>query len=186
VDVDGGVLFQQDITLVQSVGTTSIKDNATFNPGTRANIGLGYNINDSLAAEFGSGLIYNSMDKGGTVHLDTLNQGLDQYSIPMIASLVYRVHGAGPITPYIGVGAGGLLDIVDIKNGPHSTDTDFTFAWQAQAGIRYAVCEHASVGLGYQFLGSLDQHFYDKYLNEDLTFKGVYTHAILLTFTWQF
>jgi hypothetical protein len=110
--------------------------------------------------------------------------------VPFIANLVYRIHGAGPITPYFGVGAGGVVDTVDINAvaAGRTISTVFTPACQGEAGFTYALCKHASLGFAYKFMALADQNFNPTFDGSKSTvdFKGVYTHAFLLTFTWQF
>src|SRR5262245_13133130 len=58
-----GALFQDEIRFNQNIGGFSIEAPATFDPGIRASIGVGYNITPALSAEFETGVLWNSIDK---------------------------------------------------------------------------------------------------------------------------
>jgi hypothetical protein len=107
LNVDGGGMVQQGVQFIQTFPepglTNSVTErdqrHGTFHPGGRVDLDIGYNIDKSFAAELETGLFWNSMDNIGTFHLASTPQAISQQGVPMMANLVYRFHGAGPITP---------------------------------------------------------------------------------------
>jgi opacity protein-like surface antigen len=182
---DAGGAFQQNAVMTQS--TLSGRRTTTFNPGIRGDITVGYNLDKSWAVELESGIICNSIDKIGVVSLSSIDQSFDTYSVPILANVVYKVPTGNAWTPYFGVGVGGLADSVDFRSGTtHYYDSTFTFAYQAKAGVDYALTKNISVGIAYKFLGTPNQRFYLSGINDHLKLDGIYTHAVVASFTWNF
>lgn len=183
VKADAGGIVQQNVTLRQ---TAAPNFTATFNPGARGDVVLGYDISPSWAAEFESGFMSDSMDKVGGTSLNSVNQSVDIYSVPILANIFYKIQTKSAWTPYLGVGAGGIDSKLDFKNGSaRFSDTDFTFAYQAEAGVNYALSKNASVGVAYKFLGTADQRYTLGGANH-ITLAGVYIHGVFANFTWKF
>jgi len=183
---DAGGAFQQNAVMTQSVGHAG-RQTTTFNSGIRGDITVGYNLDKSWAVELESGIIWNSVDKIGVVSLSSIDQSIDTYSVPILANVIYKVPTGNAWTPYFGVGAGGLADSGDFRVGTtHYYDSTFTFAYQAKAGVDYALTKNASVGIAYKFLGTPNQRFYLSGMNDHLKLDGIYTHAVVASFTWNF
>jgi opacity protein-like surface antigen len=181
LNADAGGAFQQEVTLIQNGSSASV----TFNPGIRADIDLGYNLNDSWAVELESGFMWNSMDKYNGVSLSSYSQSIDIYSVPVLANIIYKVPTKTSWAPYFGVGAGGVVGMFDLNSrGIDYSDTDFIFAYQAEAGLDYALSKNASIGIAYKFLGTLNQRYCLSGSNDKL--DGVYIHAVVAKFTWTF
>jgi len=183
---DAGAIFQQDADLSQTGAPTYT---ASFSPGVRVDLAAGYNLTQSLALEVEPGFTWNSIDSLSGHHLAT-GESADLYSVPILANLVYKFHATGGWTPYLGAGIGGDVGIFDgmVRNFDYS-DTDLTFAYQAQAGVNYALSDHASIGFAYKFLGTTDQSYSLRatpYYTDHLTIGGVYVHGIFVNFTWNF
>jgi opacity protein-like surface antigen len=186
VRADAGAIFQQDADLAQSHVPTFT---AGFNPGVRVDLAVGYNLTQSLALELEPGFMWNS--------LDTLNgrslypgEGVDLYSVPILAGVIYKFPTHSNWTPFIGLAVGGNIGILDGTFPRFSVnDTDVTFAYQAQAGISYALSDNASLGVAYKFIGTTDQSYSlaapDGYVN-NVTIGGVYIHGIFVNFNWSF
>ena len=184
LNADVGGVFQQDATITVSA-VPGVRNTATFNPGIRGDITVGYNLNDSLAVELESGVICNSIDKIGGGSISSDNKSFDFCSVPILADVVYKVPTGSAWTPYLGVGAGGVVNRADFRNGgTHYCDTTLTFAYQAKAGVDYALTENVSVGIAYKFLGTPNQRYYLSGVH--MKFDGIYTHAVVASFTWKF
>ncbi len=191
MNVDAGAVFQQDATLKQSINGGPVSSaSATFDTGFRGDVTLGYNLNNAWAVELETGVIWNSVDKVGGVKLDSLNQRLELYQIPILVNAIYKIPTSGHWTPYFGVGAGGVVNISDASFPGGSGATEFTFAYQAEAGVNYAFSKRCSANLAYKFFGTLDPSW-----NWTLpagggtdhgTISGVYTHSLVAGITWTF
>ena len=168
---------------------------ATFDSGVRGDIILGYNISKAVGLEFNTGVIWNSMDTIDGTPLSSVQETFDTYTIPFLANLVYRVPLKGPFSAYVGAGAGGAASILHFTQSIYDpSDYTVVFAYQAKAGVEYALSKHASIGLAYQFFGTTDPNwkFSVTYVgtttSNEITYKesGFYTHAVTLSFTWAF
>lgn len=191
--VDAGYLYQQDTTLNESVGSLpTATANASFSPGIRGDIALGYNINKSWAVEFDTGVLWNSMDKVNGVSLSSVDTSFDTYTVPLLVNINYKVPLKGPWFPYAGVGVGGAVSILSYSQAGYSWEnSDFVFGYQAKAGLQYRLTQNASLDIAYEFFGTTDPNW-NSVQNigapTDYDFKehGFYTHSIVVSFTWRF
>lgn len=175
-----GASFPQDLTFKNSGGAK-----ASFNPGVRADVLLGYNLCSAFAVEFNTGVIWNSVDKIGGQSLSSEGLNINLYQIPFLANLVYKTPVWNGFSGYIGAGAGGEAALFSANaSGASASDTDFTFAYQGLAGVKYAVCKNADIGVGYKFLGTLDHHW--TVAGSGISTEALYTHSIMATFTYRF
>ncbi len=186
LNADAGGIFQQDADFTET-GLSSTT--AAFNPGVRADIAIGYKLSDSMAVELEPGFAWNSID---TLDGYSLRSGvnIDLYSVPLLVNFVYTFPTHRGWTPYVGVGAGANIGVFD-GTLPAVTvrDTDITFAFQAEAGVKYAVTDNSSFGVAYKFLGTTDQSYdlnLTPYYTDHVTLGGIYIHGIFATFTWNF
>jgi opacity protein-like surface antigen len=106
----------------------------------------------------------------------------------LLANVIYKVPTKTAWAPYFGVGVGGVVGTLDLKTSEADfSDTDFTFAYQAEAGLDYALTKNASIGIAYKFLGTLNQHWLlGGNPSNHLTLDGVYIHSVVARFTWSF
>jgi opacity protein-like surface antigen len=177
--------------LMQDLHVKNGGSSVTFDPGTRADLSFGWQIFPPLAVEFETGVLWNSLNP---VNLNVLpavqNAGL--YQIPFLANAVGRLPLRGGFSAYAGAGAGGVADELDLRQdfGPgfrhHASDTDFTFAYQAMAGFKYAFAPNMEVGVGYKFLGTLDHSWFGGDPNLAVEAGPTYSHSILASFTARF
>jgi opacity protein-like surface antigen len=93
----------------------------------------------------------------------------------------------------VGLGVGGAASILSYNNsGYNLSDCSFTFAYQAEAGLKYALTKNASINIGYEFLGMTDPSWqFNQTIGvttTDYQFKekGFYTHSLSVSFTWNF
>lgn len=188
-NADVGSAFQQNTVIHESFGQTA---NTTYNPGIRADIALGYNLNNSWAVELSTGVIWNTMDQVNGVALSSFNQTFDTYIIPNLVNVIYKIPTKGSWKPYLGAGVGSVVSIASIHAGNYTggtldlSDSDFTFAYQAGAGLDYSLTKNISIGVSYKFLGMMSQSWYMKSFHNRLSTDAIYTHAILINLNWRF
>jgi opacity protein-like surface antigen len=186
LDAKAGVALAQDTSVQASPFGNS--GSIHFDTGFRADLGLGYNLCDCFAVELEPGVVWNSIHQIASNRLSEFNSSADLYQIPIMVNGIYKFPLHGNFKPYVGVGAGAVAGLFDGSNIPFTSssyrDVDFTFAYQATVGFKYSVCQHAELGLAYEFLGTTDHEWSD----QGVTFKsdGTMTHAILATLTWKF
>jgi opacity protein-like surface antigen len=173
--VDAGGSFQQNLKIEGF--------DVSFNPGFRGDIGFGYNFCKAFAAEFETGAIWNSFDKVQGLPLAPHAEA-NLYQYPFLAKAIFKLPFENGLTPYVGAGAGGIGSTLHLKNssvGLDESSSDFTFAYQFEAGLNYAVNEHIDVGVGYKFLGTTGYQFFHDPRTED-----TFSHSIIASFTWNF
>jgi len=180
LSADSGLAIQQDVT--------DTGGKVKFDDGVRGGLAVGYNFCDSLAVEFETGVIWNSINSINGDSLSSFSGAhADIYEIPMLVNVIYKIPTHVGLTPYFGVGAGGAATLLKSSNMPlpfPNNTTDFTFAFQGTAGLKYALGKNMELGVAYKFLGTTDHSWSEN----GVTFKtdGTMTHSIVATFTWSF
>lgn len=111
-----------------------------------------------LASEDAGVLITGSGNIGTNVgDLVAAGQG-DVNTLFVMANVFYDFDLDGPVTPYVGAGAG--IGFVDVDYSPSGVaiiqDDGSAFAYQAMAGIAYAVAPSVDLTLGYRYRATTD------------------------------
>jgi opacity protein-like surface antigen len=178
LNFDAGGAVVQDVRIKDG-------DTIKFNPGGRIDAGLGWRISEPLSVEFETGVAFNSVDKIGGVAVSSYGGNADIYQIPLLVNLVYTPPLKSAIKPFIGIGAGGIGTVADMQTPlGNINDTDFTFAYQAVAGVKWTLSKHAEINLDYKFLGSFDHSWSSGGVT--LRTESIFTHSLLLSFSWKF
>ncbi len=189
LDVDMGAAFQPDANIQVSMFGNDGK--VQFDTGFRGNVRLGYNFCEHFAAELESGVVWNPVvnfhSAAGDNEASALGYNADLYQIPILVNAIYRpFHGA--FKPYLGVGVGGVAGHFDSSNiplyAPNFSDTDFTFAYQGEAGVKYSIGHRTELGVAYEFLGTTDHNWSQN--GYVLKTDGTMTHAVMATLTVRF
>jgi opacity protein-like surface antigen len=191
---DIGPSFLQDGRLTKFGGSTS-KD-VEYEVGFTFNAAVGYAFNKYLSTDFEFGFHSASIDSvpGFFVYDHT---HLD--NAPFLANVIFSYPiPRSIVTPYIGAGVGGTLSIFDTDGFGNSTDavfgddTDFVFAWQAFAGLRFDLNKQMSLGLGYKYFWTEDTSFSYPPLypgtgsDFHVGFDGIRSHSVLFMFQAKF
>ena len=178
LNADAGVSIVQDLNIK---GGNTIE----LNPGARIDGAFGWQFSQPLAVEFETGITLNSVEKIGGVAVSSYGGRADIYQIPMLVNLVYTPPMQGKFKPFVGAGGGGIATVADMQTPlGNINDTDFTFGYQAFAGVGWTLSKRADIGLSYKFMGSLDH----SWSSGGVTLKtdAMFTHALLLSFRWKF
>lgn len=119
----------------------------------------------------------------------------------MFVNAYYDFHNQSRFTPYLGAGAGlafvrskGCIDIKGITDGwPGSSTgghTKTNFAYNATAGVSYALTKSIDLDLAYRFAdlgkarsGAVDIDYYGAYNNQA---KHIYMHQVQLGVRFSF
>jgi hypothetical protein len=184
IHADAGPLFLEPVTF-RFYGAHVIGD---FKTGARGDIAIGYNLSDSFALELETGALWNRWDTAGV----RTTLPMDLFQVPVLGNAIYKIHLNNRWTADFGIGAGA-----DVATLVYTSETiglsavtatraytDVTFAYQAQAGMAFALSSNADVDLGYKFFGSFDHHW--NFEGEGVSSDAVFTHALLLSFCWKF
>ncbi len=184
----------QDIDVKEFLGADVSGVKLKLSPGIRGSIGGGYQFNPYVALEGEIGFMENNVDSvTGASHVHDATFG----NVPFLVNgkLQYPM-GRCPVTPYIGAGVGGSATYFDVDhleiNGVsiHGSDSTAVFAWQAFAGLRYALNERMGLSLEYHYFEaeSASWHADVFFPTASDTFKlgPTHTHAISLAFDFRF
>ncbi len=182
VTYDAGAVFQQDANVRRS---TAGNARASYYPGAGADIGLGYNFNDWLAANVSGGFMWNSIDRVGGVSLSAIDQSVDIYSFPILAGVTLKLPNRSHFVPYLGIAGGAnITEFYLDDNGTKGNDHDVEPAFQAEAGLNYAINTSAYLGINYKFMATLDQHY--QIDGDGITQSGIYIHGIFIVLSINF
>ncbi len=179
-------------TLMQNMSLKNLGTRVDFDPGIRGSILFGYNVVPPLALEFETGAIWNSISGNGPQIIGgSFANHADLYQVPFLGNVVFKAPLRCGLTPYIGAGAGGVVSTLTLTHDSdhffaHTSDSDFTFAYQGKAGLTYALGWNMEVGVGYEFLGTLDHRWFEGDPNLVVHSGPALSHSILATFTWKF
>jgi len=149
----GGVfrgIFIEDTNLKQLNGPSS--GTVSFDPGAGMSFKGGYRFCEFFALEGEFGFEGNSISSITGVNVDAA-----LYQVPTMANAVITLPTHSPLTLYLGGGIGAsssILDVDHIIQGGTTivgTEGQTTFAWQAFAGLEYALNNRLSIGVTYNF-----------------------------------
>jgi len=73
--------------------------------------------------------------------------------LSFLVNCYYDIETGSPVTPFIGVGIGAAN--VDVED-----EDDTVFAYQASAGIGYAISDSTTLELGYRYMATSDPEFH--------------------------
>lgn len=160
-------------------------DTMDFNIGLSADVAVGYQATPWLAGELATGVIWNSVDKIGGVPISSFGSGLDLYQVPVMGNIVLTAPFWQCFKPYVGAGVGGVAATVNFERPLGSVrDTDFTFSFQAFAGLKYELSQRVELGLGYRFLQTEEHNWVENGVALDT--ESTSTHTVTASFTWRF
>lgn len=188
VGAEGGGAFQQDVSIRDNTNPYGNGGDVKFDAGYRAGGDVGYSFCKYFSTELDASDIHNNINTVGD-SLSSIGASAHLDEIPLLVNGVFT-WPMGNFKPYVGAGAGAAIGIVDSSNiyglVPSGTyrDTDYTFAWQGEAGFNYAVARHLDLGVVYKFVGTTENDWNDDKV--PLKTDGTMTHTIMGTITWRF
>jgi len=189
----GPAFVESASTTIRSVSASTFPSGTTqrgrFPSDTeiRADLSVGCNLTKSFAVEMEAGAIWNPTD----------NKNDYFYQIPVMLNGIYQIPLGNSWKAYLGAGAGAVISRTHalFRDSAFHTpialdDSDWSAGYQAEAGIKYMVSQHAEIELGYKFLGvaQYDYRFFHvgDNLFQDVKVNDLFTHSVLLSFTWKF
>ncbi len=196
---DLGGNLSQDVDVKEFLGAAVPGYKLELDPGLRAGVGAGYQFVDWASAEVELGFMGNEIKSmTGATHIHDAMIG----NVPFLVNgkLQYPM-GRCPVTPYIGAGVGFSetffdVDVLEFRDaagniyGISGSDSEAVFAWQAFAGLRYALNERMGLGVEYRFFQadspSWTAEFTSHTSGDTVKFGRTQTHAISLTFDFRF
>jgi OmpA-OmpF porin, OOP family len=167
----------------------------SFDPGFRGDVTFGYRPAPPVSVEFETGIIWNQARTNNALLLAATGGRVDLYQVPFLANLVVRTPSLCGFSAYFGGGFGGVASTLEASQFEeqgefefrrHTSDSDFTYAYQGMAGLKYSITANMDVDVGYKFLGTGDHSWFGGDPNLSTQTKPAYSHSILASFTWNF
>ncbi len=190
---DFGGNIRQDTSVNEFFGPVAPGTKIKFDPGFRAGLQLGYQAVDWLAGEVEVGFMGNNVSEvTGATELHDVYFG----NVPVMFNARLQWPTGCRFTPYAGAGVGFSESYFDIGglelNGIRlsGSDVDTVFAWQAFAGIRYALNDRLGLAVEYHYFHA-DSPSWTADLgfptpSDRLSFGATQTHAISLAVQLHF
>jgi opacity protein-like surface antigen len=189
-----------EIGVTGAGGTVSSDVKLELSPGFAVNGGLGERFNEWLAAEIQGGFLYHNVDE---VDGPGVSRSLDAslLQVPVFFNLVFELPLRSRLTPYAGVGAGALINWLDIDDriatgGPEPVEvddssTEINFAYHAFAGARLRMGGEGIVELTYRFMGGSSPNWNLKEAETgdtigNLKADDVFIHSLTIGFIVEF
>lgn len=194
VGADAGGALTSDTRVKEFFGPVNPGTKVSLDPGVRVGFKGGYRLTDWFAVEGETGVIANNIKSISGASIDG-NATLA--NVPFLLNARFELpHGNCPITPYFGGGAGGSASIISMDHHIdlggvelRGSDAAPVFAYQAFAGLRYAINDQMSVGVEYHYFATTGPTWTadaSGTATDHLRFLGVQSHMISAAFTYRF
>jgi OmpA-OmpF porin, OOP family len=186
-DVGGNITEDIDVESFFGENVSGVK--LEMDPGLRGGIVGGFQVTDWFATELELGFMVNevsSVKGGGFVNDATIS------NVPFLVNA--RFQYSNPrllVTPYAGAGVGGsqvIFDVDELSIGNVTmwgSDSDTVFAWQAFAGLRFALNEQMGLSVEYRYFDAASPSW-DAGYGEEFELGHTRTHAFSLAFDFHF
>ena len=191
VRADVGGNIPQSPTVSDLGGPVTSGGKMELDAGMTFDMGIGFRVTPWFILEGGIGFTYNNIDSIGNWSYP--NSSLSQMPIMLNAEFCLP---RGPLVPFVGIGAGGVLGTVSFGNYYYYyySDSDgwannFVPAGQVFAGLRYEFSQECSIGVSYRFLAVAGYNWDVEWWNgADFEFgvNKMFTHSICITFDATF
>jgi OmpA-OmpF porin, OOP family len=172
--LEGGVNFLQDSDLSITVpGPTEIAGELFYTTGWAAGAAAGYECANGLALEAELAYRQNGLD-GEEVMGTPLGVDGTESSIAFMGNAKFNMDTGTLLTPFVGAGAGLAVLKVDAQpdGGGDFKDTDTQFAYQAMAGVSYAVSPHLHLALEYIYFATTSPTFAADSVSVDMNYHA--------------
>ncbi len=202
VEFGGALMPDLDARLgLRGTGLADSDVTLKFGPGFSVNGGIGQRFSEWFGAEIQGGFLYHNIDEVSSpdASLRTLDASLLQ--VPVFFNLVFELPIKTRIMPYAGVGAGAMVNWLNIDDriaaGPsgvvsvEDSSTEINFAYQAFVGARMRMGAQGTIELTYRFMGANSPNWSLKEATTggtigSLKADDIYVHALTLGFLVEF
>ena len=170
---DAGVNLPQETEVTLTIpGLGSAQGDLEFDPGFRFGLEGGYRFTEMVGLGLETGFIYNELKSADTRLMH----------VPILANLVFRFENSATVVPFVGIGAGGTVSMIE---GGGDSDSDVVPAWQGLAGLQFKLSDALSAGITYKYLGINGPEFEDDG-GGVVEFDTIHNHSILASLNWSF
>lgn len=193
VKADAGGVVTTDTELEEFFGQALAPNTEiSFDPGFRLGLRGGYGVTDWFDAEVETGFAVNRIDSitGASEADGSVTQ------IPLLANARFHCPALHRISPYFGGGFGLASTVIwadDIVIGGTTMDgstSGLVFAYQAFAGVRFAITEQMGISLEYHYFGTtsaeMDAAVVVGTTSDELQLGGMSSHIVTLAFDYRF
>ena len=193
VKADAGGNITQNADLKEFFGPVAPGTKVKFDPGFRAGLAGGYQFTDWLAAEAEIGYLENRIDSiTGADRIHNAWFG----NVPFLVNGKLQYPNSSRLTPYMGAGVGfseALIDVGQIDIGGtslHGDLADTVLAYQAFAGLRYALSDRMGLSLEYRYFAAdgatWRADFTAGTASDTMRMGQTQTHAVSLALDFRF
>jgi opacity protein-like surface antigen len=187
ITIYGGPSFFPDSKVTDPAIPSTVDVEAGLDTGFQIGGAIGYHFDRNFRGEmegFYRRNDLNSLSASGTAFGISFTAATpvsgEATNAGMMGNLYWDFVNSSKFTPYIGGGVGFTRAGVDITIGSSSASVnDTVFAYQAMAGVKYAVTSKVSVNLGYRYFACSDPKF-------DTTEVENQTHNVDFGLTYDF
>ena len=196
VDGDLGGAVTVDTQLKEFFGPVAPNSEVKFDPGIWLGLRGGYGLTDWFDAEVETGFVANRI---GTVTGATETEAA-LTNIPLLLNAKFHCPALHRVSPYFGGGLGFSTTILSgddlVILGPtgsttmHGSIAGVVFAYQAFAGLRFAINDRMGLSVEYHYFATTDSE-----MNANVTvgtasdrvrLGGTGTHAATIAFDYRF
>ena len=192
VNADLGGCVTMDTDLNGFFGPVAPGSKVKFDPGLRYGITAGFQLTEWFALEAELGGMSTEINE--ITDANAVSAWFS--SIPILVNAKFQWKNASRFTPYVGVGVGGSasflsMDFIELNGVGVTGDTsDFVFAAQALAGLRYNLNDRMSLAVEYRFLWtenpSFEADFTSGLASDHISFGQIESQSLSLAFNWRF
>jgi len=193
VAADAGAAVTVDTDLEEFFGVPLAPNSElTFDPGFRLGVRGGYGVTDWFDAEVETAIMVNNIDSAtGATEADG-----SLANFPLLINARFQCPAFHRVSPYFGGGLGfssTILSADELIIGTTALDGNtagIAFAYQAFAGIRFAINERMGLSLEYHYFATTDVEM-DADVSvgvpsDELKIGGTATHAATIAFDYRF
>jgi opacity protein-like surface antigen len=193
VAADAGAAITVDTELQEFFGVPLAPNSElSFDPGFRLGVRGGYGVTDWFDAEVETGIMVNNIDSAtGATETDA-----SLANMPLLVNARFHCPALHRVSPYFGGGFGlssTILSADDLTIGGTALDgstAGITFAYQAFAGIRFAINERMGLSLEYHYFATTDTEMDADVTvgvpSDEIKIGGTATHTATIAFDYRF
>ncbi len=192
VEGDIGGAVTMDTELKEFFGPVLPNSEITFDPGLRLGLRGGYGVTDWFDAEVETGFVANAIDSAtGATETDA-----SLTNIPLLLNARFHCPALHRFSPYFGGGLGFSTtvlsgdDLVIGGTGMDGSTAGVVFAYQAFAGVRFAINERMGLSVEYHYFATTSAEMSADVtvgtFSDDVRIGGTATHAATIAFDYRF
>jgi opacity protein-like surface antigen len=189
---DLGGAWTEDTDLKSFFGENTFGAKVKFDPGVRFGFRAGYMVTDWFSAEAETGVTTSTINSiTGPSSVDA-----SLATVPFLLNARFQIPQRMLVTPFFGGGLGFadmVLNADHMTFGTtrlHGTASDAVFAYQAFAGLRFALNDRMGVSVEYHYVGTTAPEWRADFISggglDRMKFGGIQTHAFSIAFEYRF